>query len=81
MMTDVPLGWMVRLKSGGQTMTVTKVESERVDCHWFVGNELRQGKFNREDLADALPAHWKSSNTSALWARRKGDRRWRSGLS
>lgn len=52
-MTNIKIGDVVRLKSGGPSMTVThtgNAHETRCSCSWFAGNEAMSGKFP----ADAL---------------------------
>jgi uncharacterized protein YodC (DUF2158 family) len=39
------VGDVVGLKSGGPSMTVIKVEGDRVLCQWFFGKELKSNSF------------------------------------
>jgi len=49
-MENLQMG-VVRLKSGGPAMTVTYVEQRpQLQCHWFVGGEVKSGTFNEAAL-------------------------------
>jgi uncharacterized protein YodC (DUF2158 family) len=39
------VGDVVRLKSGGPKMTVTKVDSKWITCNWFEGNKVHVDMF------------------------------------
>jgi len=45
-------GDIVRLKSGGPTMTITKVASDKkmVECFWFRSRQLERSAFVAESL-------------------------------
>jgi uncharacterized protein YodC (DUF2158 family) len=43
-------GDVVVLKSGGPKMTIEYVGTDRADCRWFVGEEVKQGTFHLEAL-------------------------------
>jgi uncharacterized protein YodC (DUF2158 family) len=49
---DFKPGDIVRLKSGGPTMTITKVASDKklVECHWFRARQLERAAFVVESL-------------------------------
>jgi uncharacterized protein YodC (DUF2158 family) len=53
------IGDLVALKSGGPTMTVTRVDNlgikTIVRCTWFVDNKMEQGNFPPEALVSAPP--------------------------
>ena len=53
-MDELKVGDLVHLKSGGPRMTVTAVdkENDKVNCQWFVGNELNQDLFPIETLVN-----------------------------
>jgi uncharacterized protein YodC (DUF2158 family) len=54
---DINTGDVVRLKSGGPSMTVSESEAgSSVKCAWFVGKEIHFASFGRAALA---PAHGK----------------------
>lgn len=47
------IGDVVKLKSGGPTMTVTKIEDEYVYCKWFQGeyhDKVDSGNFPPDSL-------------------------------
>lgn len=46
------VGDVVRLKSGGPKMTVTKIEEERVHCDWFEKGKLHERIFRVEALEE-----------------------------
>ena len=48
-------GDTVRLKSGGPTMTVTRVENEEAYCVWFEGNKNHDHTFPMLSLEKAHP--------------------------
>jgi uncharacterized protein YodC (DUF2158 family) len=45
-------GDIVRLKSGGPSMTVESVSevNGRIWCQWFAGNRLNAGEFNSDSI-------------------------------
>jgi uncharacterized protein YodC (DUF2158 family) len=51
---NIQAGSVVKLKSGGPAMTVTRVANEQgtvfVYCTWFVGTKKEQGHFPPEAL-------------------------------
>jgi len=53
-MANIEAGSVVKLKSGGPAMTVTRVGNEQgrifVYCAWFVGTKQEQGHFPPEAL-------------------------------
>ena len=51
-MAELKVGDVVKLKSGGPVMTVSRVaeESRLYDCQWFDGTELRTGRFAPDSL-------------------------------
>lgn len=46
------IGDIVRLKSGGPSMTVNAIRDSdgTIYCHWFAGNKLESGYFNPESI-------------------------------
>lgn len=51
-MNEIRDGMVVRLKSGGPSMTVSRfLDGGAVWCCWFDGNELKEASFMRESLA------------------------------
>lgn len=50
--TEVTIGTIVKLKSGGPDMTVKGYSSsqESYVCQWFAGKKLEQGYFRVESL-------------------------------
>lgn len=52
-MAEFKTGDLVKLKSGGPTMTVQSVVDDRVYCQWFAGSKLDSGSFPRESLVRA----------------------------
>jgi uncharacterized protein YodC (DUF2158 family) len=46
------IGDIVRLKSGGPSMTVDSIGERdgRIWCHWFAGNKLETGGFSPESI-------------------------------
>lgn len=56
-MSDLKVGDVVYLKSGGPAMTVNKVLSERdnAECTWFQDNELKDHIFNQGSLTKENP--------------------------
>lgn len=52
-MSEIKIGDVVRLKSGGPAMTVThtgNAQETRCRCSWFAGNEAMSGHFPAEAL-------------------------------
>ncbi|RIV42279.1 YodC family protein [Flagellimonas pelagia] len=51
-MSELKLGDVVFLKSGGPEMTIYKVSerNNQVGCKWFDGKELKYGAFIKEEL-------------------------------
>lgn len=49
-------GQVVRLKSGGPSMTVSFEEHGLTACQWFTGPKLESAKFPATSLAPAEPA-------------------------
>ena len=47
---DFEEGQMVRLKSGGPTMTVSSTTDAYIHCQWFAGKKLESGNFRRDVL-------------------------------
>jgi uncharacterized protein YodC (DUF2158 family) len=51
---NLQVGSVVKLKSGGPDMTVTRIENEQgtifVFCSWFVGTKSEKGHFPPEAL-------------------------------
>jgi uncharacterized protein YodC (DUF2158 family) len=46
-MADIfKVGDLVVLKSGGPTMTVESIGQGRVECVWFIDNELKRSSFD-----------------------------------
>jgi uncharacterized protein YodC (DUF2158 family) len=45
-MTDLIVGEVVKLKSGGHDMTVQEVTEDAIACIWSDGNRVRSEKFN-----------------------------------
>ena len=45
-MTSLKIGDVVQLNSGGQKMTVEKLNGSNVDCVWFDGTELKKDSFD-----------------------------------
>jgi len=43
-------GDLVKLKSGGPTMTVSEIENNRIYCQWFANNELKTEVIEAEAL-------------------------------
>lgn len=46
-MSDIKVGDVVRLKSGGKDMTVTEINGDACLCHWFESNEYQWQKLGR----------------------------------
>lgn len=46
----IEIGSVVKLKSGGPSMTVSKIDEETALCHWFVKDERQEGKFSVKSL-------------------------------
>lgn len=45
------IGDIVRLKSGGPSMTVDAVRDDGdIFCYWFAGNKLESGRFDPEAI-------------------------------
>lgn len=60
-MADFQKGDLVRLKSGGPTMTVNAVLSRGVcQCQWFSGSKLQKGTFDSDSLVIAKDEDKKS---------------------
>ena len=63
-MTDIKLGDLVMLKSGGPVMTVDAINTDIFDdskvtgvlCVWFVGDQLQRVRFDHRALEPASPA-------------------------
>jgi uncharacterized protein YodC (DUF2158 family) len=53
MTISVSKGLIVRLKSGGPTMTVADYDSHKVECVWFDGTTKKSANFDRESLEEA----------------------------
>jgi len=50
-MEDLKAGDVVILKSNSPKMTIIEItSSNKVNCSWFVGNELKTGTFSLESL-------------------------------
>ena len=53
-MADIKVGSVVKLKSGGPVMTVTRIADETgtklAICKWFVNDKAEQGNFPLEAL-------------------------------
>jgi uncharacterized protein YodC (DUF2158 family) len=48
---DIHVGEVVRLKSGGPSMTVSEADAaSTVKCAWFVGKEIHFASFGRSAL-------------------------------
>jgi uncharacterized protein YodC (DUF2158 family) len=47
---DLEKGMLVRLKSGGPTMTVRAVSGTQAYCEWFTEADRRQGTFEVSTL-------------------------------
>ena len=43
-------GDMVKLISGGPTMTVKRIDYNSVECQWFAGKKLESGYFPPDSL-------------------------------
>lgn len=43
-------GDLAKLKSGGPTMTIQKIGTLEVLCHWFAGAKLHRGYFEEHQL-------------------------------
>lgn len=43
-------GDRVRLKSGGPTMTVTDATEQKIECSWFVEENIQHSSFNPKTL-------------------------------
>lgn len=50
-MSELKIGDVVQLKSGGPTMTVDTLDAQGAHCVWFVGIIREQGTFKPETLA------------------------------
>ncbi len=45
------IGDIVRLKSGGPSMTVNSILGDgHIYCHWFAGDKLNSGSFDPESV-------------------------------
>lgn len=49
------VGDVVRIKSGGKTMTIEEIEGSEVFCVWFVGDQPQRGSFNAATLVKHDP--------------------------
>lgn len=49
-MSEIKVGDVVMLKSGGPTMTVKEVTERGLLCEWFAGDKLERAVFNPETL-------------------------------
>jgi len=62
------IGDLVKLKSGGPTMTVTRVDNlgirTIVRCTWFAGSKKEQGEFPPEALVSPPPIAQKKVNVT-----------------
>ncbi len=47
-MSELKIGDVVQLKSGGPAMTVKNIDNlpDEVDCTWFVNDKAKYGAFN-----------------------------------
>lgn len=55
-MTDIKVGDVVYLKSGGPAMTVVeKINKFEVKCFWFLEGEVKNSIFNMEALDGKNP--------------------------
>jgi len=52
-MSNFPVGSLVRLRSGGPTMTVNDMEDDYRECAWFDGSALTVIRFSVAALEDA----------------------------
>ena len=60
-MADFQKGDLVRLKSGGPTMTVDSFAvTGQYHCQWFSGSKLQKGLFDADSLAIAKDEDKKS---------------------
>jgi len=58
-------GNLVKLRSGGPAMTVSKVHkgfgdggTDLLECSWFSGGKLQEGRFEENALEWAEPEEW-----------------------
>ena len=53
------VGQVVQLRSGGPDMTVSDLEvyahPDHIECQWFGGRKLEEGKFPVESLVEVVP--------------------------
>ena len=74
MSADIKAGDVVRLKSGGPKMTVSKVEQRngamRVDCDWFEGTKATYGTFPASslDVVAEMEASRPAVRTGTPWS-------------
>ena len=51
---EFKIGDVVKLKSGGPTMTVNNIEENgEIYCQWFAGKKLEEGQFSSDSLIRA----------------------------
>lgn len=46
MVEDLVVGEVVKLKSGGEAMTVEKIDGDDVHCVWFEGKRTQRERFS-----------------------------------
>jgi uncharacterized protein YodC (DUF2158 family) len=51
----IKAGDVVKLRSGGPSMTVSWIENDEAYCEWFLANKLEGAKFNLTSLVKAQP--------------------------
>lgn len=49
-MREFKVGVTVRLKSGGPTMTINKIDGNEISCQWFDNKEIKGATFIKEVL-------------------------------
>ena len=54
--TEIKVGDVVRLKSGGPAMTVTAIDEQKAFCEWFESTEQHQGTFVLAALEPSNPS-------------------------
>jgi uncharacterized protein YodC (DUF2158 family) len=70
---SIAIGSIVWLKSGSPKMTVSsKIYNGDYKCHWFVGDELKQGDFSESELTKEMPVDDKKTDKEPI-KRRSGD--------
>jgi uncharacterized protein YodC (DUF2158 family) len=61
-MEGIKVGDVVKLKSGGPDMTVTKIIGDEAICDWFANDKRQRGTFKIETLKkDNSDSGWEAS--------------------